>query len=291
MVFLLRFFIVMSLLTSIQVVAQTFQYQVEGSFTSGDDLPDTEPVIVTYTLKWNETPTDIQGIYLDNYYSNIGPKAVTGTIDSLGRNFNIILPEVVNDVKSITMKLSQLGAQSGSIPMHIETFNNINVRLVSVNTFAFISQLTTPPVTDTSCTVGFGVLTGLCGSYAGRFNELTDSQNRCDLLSGGEPRLVLGADTNFTLYLNYAGIMEGLPFHSLGTFITSPQSARITTERENCGALPGTRFDPANCQTLSLEALFFEGPSVNVSGTYVIKDQVTDESCSYSFYLTREVQY
>lgn len=292
---LLRFLSLVTLFFSLSVLAQPepFEFELEGNYKVYEKTDPNNPILIIYTLKWNETSKDIQGQYRDNYYVNSEPATVTGEINQAGRHFNIILPVTTNGVKAISLKTSQVGATSGDVPIQISTRSDIGVELDDESTFAMMSTKTNgTPLADTNCSIGMGVLSGFCGLYRGKVTETADTNNRCNLTTFGEPVLQLGTDAELTIFLNYLNTTDNLPSHDLGTFSSAPLTSRIATGKRHCGSLAGTNFDGDNCQTLELNANFFEqGIITTVTASYVITDEVTNESCSYSLFLTREIRY
>lgn len=283
---------VLFLFLSISAFAQEFQYRIEGSFqtTAGPGTPGT-PDTVNYSLSWNETSTTLQGLYKDNYFSQQGPNIVSGTVESGGRTMNVILPQPVNGVRLLRFNVA--GANTGSTSVRIATQDNVGRSIDTVSNFALLSsnqaQVAAADDND-SCVTGFGALTGFCGIYNGVFNETSDFSNRCNLLTAGNPRLELGADTVLRLYLNYLPGSTPGSSHTIGTFIPSPQTTAINITSRFCAALPGVEFPVGDCKNLNLAGDFRNvESSYSFIGTYTIADEVTGESCSYDMSLTREV--
>lgn len=279
--------VILFLLLSFSAFAQgQFEYQLQGSF---DASPD-DPVVVNYSISWNEAGSTLQGIYKDNYFSQDIPKVVSGTTSDDGRIFSVILPAEVAGVKALRFTTAIDNPMSGSIPMTIQTSDAIGGVINTDTGFALMNALpaalNAPFVEEDACTVGFGSLTGFCGLYSGNFNEFSDPTNRCNILSGGNTRLELGTDTFLRLHLNYLPGIPGL-IHNIGAFIPTPVTNSINVSGTNCGPLPGTSFLP-NCKEVSLAGSFSEqGANIVFTGTYTIRDQVTGESCSHSLILNR----
>jgi hypothetical protein len=271
---------ILFLLLTVSAWAQDFQYQLEGSFTSPDE------VIVNYNIHWNETSSEIQGIYRDNFYAREGPQTVTGSVSSEGRRFRVIFPEEFNGVRSLTFVTPQVGDGNTNIAMTVTTRNAVEATVGTLNSFALMTPRAPGPADneDTNpCTVGFGVLTGYCGFYSGMVNEILDNNFRCDLLSGGEPRLELAADTYLRLHL------RNRPAHNIGAFLPSPITTSVNVSSRQCSPIPGTSFTPNNCKTLNLTGYFFDQASnILFSGTYTITDDINADTCSYSLSLRRE---
>ena len=281
--------VILFLLLSFSAFAQgQFEYKLDGSFTSNAETP----VIINYSISWNEAGSIISGVYKDNYFSQNIPKVVTGTRSDDGRVFNVIFPAEVGGVKGLRFSSTVTTAMSGSIPMSIQSIDDIGSAVDTDSGFALMSAL--PGAFDNefleedACTVGFGSLTGFCGLYNGSFGEIADAANRCSLLSGGNTRLELSTDTIFRLHLNYVPGIPNQPIHNIGAFLPTPVTNSINVSSTTCGPLPGTTFEP-NCKEMNLAGSFSEqGANIVFTGTYSIRDQVTGEICSYSMILNRE---
>lgn len=287
--------LILMIFAAFSALAQNFQYRTQGSYQITPTL--NEPTTINYVLNWNETSTDIQGVYQDNLFTRNVPMTMTGTIGEDGRTFNVILPEPLLNVKQIRLVTPQTGSVSGTITMQSTTLNSIGAVQNTQNGSSLMTVLPTAtlggetPDAD-GCTIGFGSLTGLCGLYGGVFNEVTDSRNRCDILSGGETRMDFGLDTSFRMVLNYIPGGATPQVHNIGALLPSPTASSINVTSRFCGPLPGTTFIPLNCKQLNLSGVFVpQVGGVNFTGTYLITDEVTAESCSYSMSLNREVTY
>lgn len=286
--------ILLLLFFAFSVHAQSFQYRLEGSFTTVATPDPTSPTIVNYSINWNETSNALQGIYQDNYFTQGQPRTVSGTVTPTARSMNIILPQTVSNVRQLTFVTNATGTTSGSVSMNITTRDNIGSVIDNPSTFALVSTL--PGASSGAgdptqeCIVGFGALTGMCGIYNGSFAEIRDSNNRCDLLSAGNPRLEFAPNTAFSLILNYIPGAQNTETHTIGTFLPSPQTNSINISGRNCGDLPATSFITGDCKTMNLNGIFIPTPNgdYSFSGTYTITDEVNAESCAYSLNLTRE---
>ncbi len=274
--------------------AQEFKYHLEGSFATSANPETMEPTIVNYSMNWNETTSAIQGIYQDNYFAKDGPKTLSGTVANNGRTFNVIFSEEINEVKSITFKTIQTGLANGSIPITITTRNNIGVPIDAPNTFALMTtrNLVDQNPDDSTCILGFGALTGYCGLYNGTIREISDTRDRCNLLTTGNARLELATNTSFNFYPNYLAGNTNLEVHNIGNFLPSPQNSSINISSRVCTSIPGTTFVDLNCKILNLTGVFFEQiTTVLFTGTYTITDEVNGDFCSHGMNLTREVPY
>jgi hypothetical protein len=200
---------------------------------------------------------------------------------------NIILPEDVNGARSLTLVTTQTGRSTSSVPITISVRDNAGGVITAPIGFALMKALNPAATNQTDeCVIGFGALTGLCGIYAGTFNEVTDANSRCDLLSGGNPRLELAADTSFRL------LLTNLPSQNIGEFLPSPMDNSVNVTSQFCGPIPGTTLTADHCKTLNLNGIFFVQASVvTFTGTYSITDNINTETCSYSMSLRREMTF
>ena len=289
--------VILFLFVSLEAFSQQFKFKFEGSFQTTATPSAINPTMVNYSMNWNESGTEIQGIYQDNYFARNAPQLLTGTISSSGKKFTIIFSESSNGVKQIYFTTPHPESLSGSISLTAFTMDQLGRTVDRWPGFALMttrlsSDYGGPTNDENACTVGFGALTGFCGIYSGIFSEIIDPQNRCDLLTGNPPRLELSADTVFRIYINYVPGNPNPQLHNIGAFIPSPTSNTINVTRRDCGQLPGTSFSPGNCRTLNLSGLFFDQISeISFVGTYSITDDMNGEFCSYSLSLKREVVY
>jgi hypothetical protein len=287
--------VILFLFMAFSVFAQSFQYRMEGSFQTiaGPGTPTT-PSTVNYSVNWNETATTLQGLYKDNYFTQVGPSIVTGTVEPSERKMNVIFPEAMNRVKSILLTSIEKRNTDGSIPIKVETRDNLGTTIDNppIN-FALLTTIQEgiSKINTEHCDVGFGVLTGYCGLYDGTINEISDSAaNRCHLLETGNPRLEIGEDAVIKLYLNYIPGTFSKTFHTIGSLPLSPESNNININSHYCADLPGTTFPLGDCHALNLSGEFRleGGQTPRFTGTYTIVDDVTGESCSYGLTLKRE---
>lgn len=285
--------VVLLLLMAFSVVAQDFQYRAEGSFptTSGPGTPGT-PSSVNYSVSWNETATNLQGLYRDNFFTQAGPSIVTGTVTGTSRSMKVIFPEAVNGVKSISLTSNQKPTANQPIPMKIVTANNEGATIDSppVDTALLTAINDSVRAIDIdNCDAGFGALRGFCGLYDGQMNESADTANRCNLLTAGNPRLELGEDTVVTLFLNYIPGAVNQSSHTIGALPPTPGAPNVNITSRSCVNLPGTTFETGDCHTLNLTGDFAQiaGSTPRFVGTYTITDDVNGESCSYTMSLSR----
>lgn len=287
MTILVRIFVLFSL--SFSAFAQDFEKRMEGSFSL--NTSDISPPTVNFSISWNEANGEIQGIYSDNYF--ISSAEVSGSSLLQGKSFLVDFPIVTNGVRSIA--IMAIGAGPGSVPLTLtlrDTFGNAssihNVTAVMIGDTAG-EEIAEENV---SCSVGFGALTGYCGLYAGNINEISDTGSLCYRVASSATRLELAPTMDMRMFLGYRDTLVGLPRHPLGSLPISPVTGEVSLTGRNCGELSGTRFPEENCQTMTLSGNFTELVGVKrFNGTYVITDDETEESCTYSLTLDREVSY
>lgn len=284
---LVRFFSLLFLISS-TAYAQDFEYQMNGSFSL--NTSDINPPTVNFSLSWNEASGQIEGIYSDNYF--IGSTEVTGSTLLQGKSFLVNFPIVTNGVRSIA--IMAVGAGPGNVPLTITLRDTFGNPASYHNVDAVITSPTPATAEDPveNCSVGFGDLTGYCGIYGGSINEVSDIYSRCRTIASTFTRLELASTLDLNLYLGYRDTLVGLPSHPLGSLPLSPVSSAISVTHRNCGPLPGTTFPPDNCQVLTLSGTFDEiVDTKQFSGTYVITDEVNNQSCTFNLTLEREVAY
>ena len=219
--------------------AQEFQYRLEGPFTSSE-------ATVNFAIRWNETSTTIHGVYEDNFFAASGNKVLLGSVLPGQRAIDVQLSQETQKVRSLSFKTEAILPNFGSrsISLSITTRDTLGRTVDSSNTFAWITRLNSTSQDEDNCVIGFGALTGYCGIYTGTFVEISDKNNRCNLLSGRDPRLELGTDTYFRLHLSPEEEQSAQTTHNISAFIPSPQTNSINISTRNCSALPGTTFIP-----------------------------------------------
>lgn len=294
MTLLLRLTVFLAFIFSGLALAQNFQYRIDGSFTTRATVNPTSPETVNYTIRWNENSETIDGFYQDNYFSKINMIVVTGTKNSSGRGFNIVLPQIVNGVKSITIDSPELKELDGSIQMNITLKDSLDTSTDFTTVYSNLTQTNNASPINKDCTVGFGFLAGFCGFYQGTISEVSDPLSRCDLNSLGEMRLELATDTHINLHLRYTGsVVASAPVHKLGAFSFYPQAGNIQTSSKVCTApLEGTTFSSENCKTQTLTGVFTSQLGIKrFLGNYTILDDKNGESCSYVITVSQGFSY
>ncbi len=248
--------------------------------------------MINYSIYWNETENDLQGLYKDNFLTLGSSQFLSGTKDQEGRKFNIILSSETYRIRQILLSSPMTERYSGATPLTIVTKDNVGAVIDNLSTTGIMTY--TPPLNSTAasevngCVVGFGALTKMCGLYSGTFEEIIDSRNRCNLVGNFNPRLELSSDTFFRLYLNYVPGLLNNEFHVIGSFLPSPMTTSIQVFSRSCGQLPGTSFVSGNCKTLSLSGIFMnQYDTISFTGTYSIIDDINGDMCTYSLNLRR----
>jgi hypothetical protein len=288
---LLKFVMINSLVFS--VWAQDLQFQLRGSFPITDNQLPT-PSIVHFELEWNEIDGVIRGEYQDSRLQ-LSSIRFAGESTGQGRTMRVQLPATVKNVRALTFQTAQTGMQSGETATRVvlrdELGNVIASKEVTGTMVARSDEATV--ATPNVCTIGFGVLSGYCGLYAGQVTETADTLNRCDLQDPStELRLELALDTSVRLYPRFLNSTPGADFHELGTLPTSPLETDLNLSSRNCGELPATRMNPESCRQLTLSGNFSTTAGIrNFSGTYAIVDEITGETCRYNLNLERVLAY
>ncbi|MBA2403423.1 MAG: hypothetical protein H0V66_01520 [Bdellovibrionales bacterium] len=261
---------------------KSYQYQLDGTYPA--TLPGfTTPRNIRFTITWNEKQQSIDGLYTDDFFTLRSP--VNGTVGSQGRVFNIKLPRITQNVSNLSLISS-----ADSVMVYMKDRTDMTISQTNI--------LATPVVrpdyveeTASACDVGFGVLSGYCGVYRGTLNEVTDSNNQCNLPDYGF-RLELSADARTNLYFYYSDTVIGIPSHNLGAFPEAPLSTTVTNSNRHCGVLVGTNFPTISCQVLTLNGTYGEvGEGRTFRGRYTITDEQSRNSCSYELVMEREKVY
>jgi hypothetical protein len=281
--------IILVLMSSTQASAQDYQFRLDGSFAINSEILN--PTTVNFTVSWNEEDNRITGIYSDNYFTGIDNATVEGNTGTHGRSFNIVFPNISRGARSLTLLATTVGLETGTTSVSISPRNDLGEALATYNIAATITLLrsASEPSSPTTCTVGFGDLTGFCGLYAGNILKVQDPLNRCHQINSRQTRLAFSPEGDFALYLQYTDTLVGLPLHNLGSMPISPSSNLINQTSHNCGPLAGTSLNNENCQRLTLEGSFTNYAGVkSFAGSYTIEDEENEETCSYSLNLTME---
>ena len=280
-------------LFSAVVSAQTpnYQYQLDGSFAATlPGLGNLATRNVRFSMLWNEKNSVVNGVYQDNFFTSGSP--VTGTAGVQGRVFNISLPRIMQGISNLSITASIDNLAGGNLPLMVfmrdQALNTVTQSTTSAN--VLIRPDYKPP-TEPACDVGFGVLSGFCGLYAGSFNKVSDLSNVCNL-PDYKFRLELNPDATTNLYFYYTDSVPGTPVHKLGVFSSTPGTSNMTVTTRHCGALVGTSFSESSCQVLSLTGNYTEvGAGRNFLGRYQITEESSGVKCVYEMDLTRVKAY
>jgi hypothetical protein len=251
--------------------AQTYPYRLQASFNlpNIDTLNAPTTNLITFSLEWRETGKEITGRYQDNFISV--PIPVLGALGPSGRTFTIVYPNGSQGIKTIEIFTSANASEGRPAALSITSKAEIGAVIGVMNVLGSMSS----SVNDKFCSLGFGVLTGYCGTYSGNTQEASDSANLCQLNVMKNLSLQVHPSTEVSIIVN------DVPM-SLGSLPLSPMTTRIQMNARNCGAHVNTNFNPAHCQTMSLQGEFFAvGDARNFSGAYTIRDETTGESCTY----------
>jgi hypothetical protein len=276
---MLKVFILLALLP-LQIWAQDYRYTLTGNFALTQEVGTTP---IAFTIQWNETNGAITGAYSDNFFP--GKSAVTGSNSSSGRVFNIAIQTESMGNKNLTISTPTAAPITGSVTLTLVARNEKAEVITNIETSGVLaSKEPAGGELGNSCTLGFGVLTGFCGEYVGQITKLSDSFNNCSLIEGQASRLILADTTDISM--NFGGNQK----HGLGQLPNAPLYLNIAQVSHNCGPLPGTDFIETSCQTMTLSGNFndFTGTKT-FTGTYVILEDQTKETCTYTVNLTREL--
>lgn len=282
--------LIFTLLTFLPFLVHSQVYRMTGDFSFF--TLTSAPIRANFTLIWNESDNYLEGRYSDNVL--VGNAGATGTILNGKRTFSISLPtpDPRHGVKTITIETSDVKGMSTNVNTTVTVKDLNGVPLQSSPIFAQIrpdSESAMQAQQYTNCSAGFGLLTGFCGVYSGNFAEEQDLGNVCQLV-GAKLELADTGDLNF--YFNYSGTFSSIPKHSFGSILGGPLSRNINLSVRHCGHLPATTMNSAGCQDLHLVGAFQEfGLRRNFAGTYDIRDEVTGNTCRYSFNFYREDNY
>lgn len=266
--------------------------QEEYGFQLSGDFPVTSqsfrPINVTYTIRWKETGNRINGIYTDDYFGSEIP--VTGTTTSYGRSLEAVLPNPVQGVKTLNFIVTQVGQYNGQVNLTI-TLKNVTGGPVNQTPDLAVmnSRILNSANDDDACTLGFGILAGFCGQYAGTITETSDGEEKCNLLVPGVTKLVMNEDKTVRIYFNTEGSrLEGRPFHYLGLLPVAINSPNVVLSTQACAPLPNTEFTTKTCKALNLTGAFLDQDDTpSFTGTYTITNQQTGERCIYNLNLLR----
>ena len=281
---LVRFMGFFSLFLSFLALSQDYQFRLQGTYNLNSSALNQTPL--AFNLDWNESDNAINGVYSDNYFPGRTP--VVGTANIQGRSMHVTLPQLSQIVRSLDFLTGQSGKINGNVPL------SVTVRDADGNTInvANISAVMSAKNAESSCTLGFGALSGFCGIYSGRVSEMTDGLNRCNLNSEGSMKMELSPNTEVNLYINFVNTLVGIPRLGLGSIPISPLTSTISLTSRHCGPVPSTNLLSTNCQTFTLNGSFrTNGNDRFFEGTYLIMDIQNSESCSYNLSFTRETPY
>jgi hypothetical protein len=261
---------------------KSYQYQLDGTYPA--TLPGlSTPRNIRFTIMWNEKKQTIDGVYGDNFFTARSP--VNGAVGTQGRVFNIKLPRMIQNVSNLS-----LSASENAVMVFLKDPMSMTVFETNIQA-AIVARADYVPETASACDVGFGVLSGYCGLYRGTLNELSDSNNLCNLPDYGF-RFELSADARTNLYFYYSDSTIGIPTHNLGAFPGTPVSSEVSLTNRHCGVLVATSFPSAGCQLLTLTGNFTEvGEGKNFRGRYTITDEETKDQCTYEMVMDREKVY
>jgi hypothetical protein len=278
----MKLLLVLSFFCLVNALAQEQQYELKGMI--GTNV--TTNTKIQFNLKWNEKDGKANGIYSDNFYTKSAPaKGISG---ELGRIFVVTFPKEIKGVRTITLLGSDVKKDKGAVNIPVSVvLRDDNGKPLTTNSI----QASFAARTDTrvaqrqeagNCQEGFGVLAGHCGVYVGMLTEEADSNNKCDLLSFPNTRLILDSNAEMGLSLGEVSEIVNPPIHRIGRLFTDPDSTRIDLTSRSCRPMAGTTFAGENCKRLNLSGIFSTLKNVrHFLGYYTILDEKTNQLCRY----------
>lgn len=286
----MKLFALLVLLISSAWAQEDYAFTLEGDFPVSSQ--SFVPINVTYTIRWDESGNRINGIYTDDYFGTEVP--VTGTTTSYGRSFEAVLPNAVQGVKTLNFIVTQVGQYNGQVNLTITLKNVTGGPVNQTPDLAVMNSRILASTTDNeSCSLGFGVLAGFCGQYAGTISEAVDGANKCNLIVPGVTKLVMNEDKTVRIYFNTEGNrLSGRPFHYLGLLPLGLSDPNVEMTTQACSPLPNTSFTTDSCKELNLTGAFLDaGENPSFTGTYTITELQTGQRCSYNLKLLRDIEY
>lgn len=258
---------------------KSYQYQMDGSFEA--QLPGlSEAKPIRFNLLWNEKNGQINGLYKDDFFTS--GASVSGTSGVSGKVFDVILPEVIQNIKRLSLTTSTFRPNGAPQPIMIFMRDPFNMTVAESNSLVSSFEKMDYVPSPEKCSSGFGALKGFCGLYKGTLTEEEDPESLCQLPDYGF-RLELNEDAQIFLYFYYSDHVIGIPHHDLGALLNAPATKSIQLITRHCGNLVGTTIPHANCQTLNLTGEFSDlFHQKSFKGTYIIRDEQTKAACRYS---------
>lgn len=270
-------------------IAEVYQYELKGSYK----LESSVKKPVKFSLRWSEENGDIVGTYSDDYFARFAE--VSGEGSYLGRTFIVKFPEDKRGVRSITIlsAVSKDAKTGTSMPVSVITRDTRGNPLMTVESKTAFTVLSKPTVAqlqeETSCSEGFGALSGYCGIYAGLLAEDRDSRNRCNLLFADAVRLELSDSGMIYLHLGEVNELINTPGHSIGRIPVNPENRSIDLMTRVCGPLSGVNSSSESCKRIHLTGDFsMEGNDRQFEGSYTISEEGTNMSCLYTLSMNRQ---
>ena len=267
----MRFFVFFTLIFSLNCFSQTYPNRLQGTFNlpNIDTLNAQYPSPISFTLEWSETGKEMNGRYQDNFLSGSTP--VLGVNGPAGRMFTVVFPQAVQGIKSLEINTSENATSGRPVAINVTSKNEAGGAIAVMNILGTMSS----SVTDSTCSLGFGVLAGYCGHYSGLTQETSDSANLCQLAQMKGLVLEVLPSTEVSVIAN------DVPT-SVGSLPLSPLSNRVQLNSRNCGAMLNTGFDPTHCLAFSLQGEFFPvGNTRTFTGSYSVRDETSGETCTY----------
>lgn len=269
---------------SSQLLAQDQQYVLKGSLDKN----------IQFTLVWNEFEGKVTGTYEDNFYAK--KVEMRGIAGDLGRILLVTLPQETKGVRTISFLGTDLKGIKGSalVPVSVVLRDDkgtpIKTTAIEANLTGMTQKVLAQKQEESRCQEGFGSLAGFCGSYAGMLSEDADPKNKCNLLAASDARLVVDENAEISLILGAVSALVEQPMHKLGRLPANPETTNVDILSRSCRPLQGIMFAGDNCKRLNLVGYFtITTKGKHFSGSYIIIDEKTNQSCRYSISMDQEI--
>ena len=259
------------------------QYQLKGSL----GINAATKKSIEFSLHWQENGKTANGTYSDNLYSD--STNAKGVVGELGRIFIVTLPKEINRVRTITILTPSISGLKGAalVPISLVLRDSkgrpVTTTSIEANLIGLTEKIVAQKQEEASCQEGFGELAGYCGVYTGMISEERDSQNKCDLLSFSNSRLILDLNAEIGLALGESSDIVAIPVHRIGRLFADPESRSVDLISRKCHSLSGIKFPSDNCKRLNLSGVFsIVNGMKHFSGDYTITDEKANATCRYN---------
>jgi hypothetical protein len=279
-----KIILLISLMFNLNLWAQDQQYVLKGSLDKN----------VQFTLVWSEYEGKVTGTYEDNFYTKQIP--MRGVAGDLGRILLVTLPKENKGVRTISFLGTDLKGTKGSalVPVSVvlrdDTGRPVKTTSIEGNLTGMTQTVLAQKQEEANCQEGFGDLAGFCGVFSGMLTEDADVQNKCNLLSYNNARIILNEQGEIILSLGEVNNVVETPSHKLGRIPANPESTNVDILTRTCRPLTGTSFRGDNCKRLNLIGYFsITNRGKRFSGSYILTDEKTNQTCRYTLSMTQEI--